>query len=81
MSHLSSEAKGRSLTNGHRPSPCECGIAVDTARSEIEITRYVKSDGWVSRYWAVYVGGDLLAVVLYKKGAQAIADKLLSIPV
>lgn len=42
----------------------------------VEVKRYVKPDGWVSRYWAIYVGGELLAVVLYKKGAVAIADRL-----
>lgn len=42
----------------------------------IEIRRYVKADGWATRYWAVYVGEDLLAVVLYKKGALAVAEAL-----
>ena len=27
-----------------------------------------------SRYWAVYAGAELLAVVLYRKGAEAIVD-------
>lgn len=30
-----------------------------------------------TRYWAVYINGTLLAVVLYKKGATAIAERLL----
>lgn len=35
----------------------------------LTITRYRKS-----RYWAVYVGAELLAVALYRKGAEAIVD-------
>ena len=34
----------------------------------IEITKY---DG--SRFWAVYLDGELLAVTVYKKGAMAVA--------
>ena len=30
-----------------------------------------------TRFWAVYVDGELLAVVVYRKGARAIADMLL----
>lgn len=37
----------------------------------IEIRRYRRT-----RHWAVYVDGELLAVVVYRKGAEAIADKL-----
>ncbi|MFZ9937948.1 MAG: hypothetical protein ACO3JG_12965 [Luteolibacter sp.] len=44
----------------------------------IEIRKYRKPDGYATRYWGVYVDGKLLAVVLYRKGAQAIADMILS---
>ena len=40
----------------------------------IEIRRYRRT-----RYWAVYVDGELLAVVVYRKGAEAIAAKLRSL--
>ena len=30
-----------------------------------------------TRFWAVYVDGELLAVVVYRKGARAVADMLL----
>ena len=40
----------------------------------IEVKRYRKPDGYPSRYWGVYVDGELLAVVLYRKGALAIAE-------
>jgi len=43
----------------------------------IEVKRYQKSDGYATRYWAVYVDGELLAVVVYRKGASAIADMLM----
>jgi hypothetical protein len=46
--------------------------------SMIEVKRYRKPDGYPSRYWAVYVDGELLAVVLYRKGAMAIADLILN---
>ena len=42
----------------------------------IEVTRYRKPDGYPSRYWAVLVDGDLLAVTLYRKGAEAVARAL-----
>ena len=44
----------------------------------IEIRKYRKPDGYATRYWGVYVDGELLAVVVYRKGAQAIADLSLS---
>jgi hypothetical protein len=42
----------------------------------IEIRKYRKPDGYPTRYWGIYVDGELLAVVLYRKGAQAIAEML-----
>ena len=44
----------------------------------IEVKPYLKADGYRTRFWAVYVDGELLAVVLYRKGAQAIADLILT---
>jgi hypothetical protein len=38
----------------------------------IEIRKYRQT-----RFWAVYVDGELLAVVVYRKGARAIADLLM----
>jgi hypothetical protein len=43
---------------------------------KIEVSRYLKSDGYPSRYWAVLIDGDLLAVTLYRKGAEAVAKAL-----
>ena len=43
----------------------------------IEAKRYRKPDGCVTRFWAVYVDGELLAVTVYRKGAIAIADLLM----
>ena len=45
----------------------------------IEIKPYHKPDGYRTRHWAVYVDGELLAVVLYRKGAVAIAEMLVKI--
>lgn len=46
---------------------------------KVEVRRYQKDDGWPTRYWAVYVDGELLAVVLYRKGAEAVADRLMDL--
>lgn len=43
----------------------------------IEVKPYHKPDGYRTRHWAVYVDGELLAVVLYRKGAVAIAEMLM----
>ena len=53
----------------------DCGDG-STPGVGVEVRRYRRSDGWLSRYWAVYVDGELLAVVLYRKGALAIAAAL-----
>ena len=37
----------------------------------IEVCKYRNT-----RFWAVYVDGELLAVVVYRKGARAVADML-----
>ena len=47
----------------------------------IEVKRYRKPDGFATRHWAIYVDGELLAVTVYRKGAQAIADLILQIHV
>lgn len=39
--------------------------------NRVEITRYG------NRNWAVWLDGELLAVTVYKKGAQAVAHALL----
>ena len=41
---------------------------------DISVSRYGET-----RYWAVWIDGELLAVTVYKKGAIAIRDKLFSI--
>ena len=43
---------------------------------KVEVRRYRKDDGFPTRHWAVYVDGELLAVTLYRKGAEAVADRL-----
>ena len=43
---------------------------------KVEVTRYLKTDGYPSRYWAVLVDGELLAVTVYRKGAEAVAEAL-----
>jgi hypothetical protein len=43
---------------------------------KVEVTRYRKRDGWPTRHCAVFVNGELLAVMLYRKGAGAVAEAL-----
>ncbi len=43
---------------------------------KVEVTRYRKTDGYASRYWAVMIDGELLAVTVYRKGAEAVARAL-----
>ena len=38
----------------------------------IEVRKYRHT-----RFWAVYVDGELLAVMVYRKGARAVADMLM----
>lgn len=47
---------------------------------KVEVTRYRKPDGWPTRYWAVIVDGDLLAVTVYRKDAEAVARAINPIP-
>ncbi len=42
-----------------------------TSHSFIHISRY-----GTSRYWAVWRGAELIAVTVYRKGAQSVADQL-----
>jgi hypothetical protein len=43
---------------------------------KVEVTRYRKRDGWPTRHCAVFVNGDLPAVMLYRKWALAVAAAL-----
>jgi len=40
---------------------------------KVEVRKYRKPDGYATRYWSVEVNGELLAVTLYRKGAEAVA--------
>ena len=40
---------------------------------KIAVEKYRKPDGYATRYWSVWVNGELLAVTLYRKGAEAVA--------
>lgn len=46
--------------------------SVSPGLTETTITRYG------ARHWAVYLNGQLLAVTVYKKGALAVQDAILS---
>lgn len=48
---------------------------------KVEVTRYRKPDDYATRYWAVLVDGDLLAVTVYRKGALAVARALTTNPI
>lgn len=40
---------------------------------KVEVAKYRKPDGYLTRYWSVSVDGELLAVTLNRKGAEAVA--------
>ena len=40
---------------------------------KVEVEKYRKADGFPTRYWSVVLDGELLAVTLYRKGAEAVA--------
>lgn len=40
---------------------------------KVEVAKYRKPDGYLTRYWSVSVDGELLDVTLYRKGAEAVA--------
>ena len=40
---------------------------------KVAVEKYRKPDGYATRYWSVWVNGELLAVTLYRKGAEAVA--------
>jgi hypothetical protein len=40
---------------------------------KVAVEKYRKPDGYLTRYWSVLVDGELLAVTLYRKGAEAVA--------
>ena len=39
----------------------------------VAVEKYRKPDGYATRYWSVWVNGELLAVTVYRKGAEAVA--------
>jgi hypothetical protein len=43
---------------------------------KIHVARYRKADGYETRFWSVTVDGELLAVTVYRRGAQAVANAL-----
>jgi hypothetical protein len=43
---------------------------------DIIVTQYFAKGGYATRFWAIYLNGELLAVTVYRKGALAIAQKL-----
>jgi hypothetical protein len=43
---------------------------------KVAVEKYRKPDGYATRYWSVWVNGELLAVTLYRKGAEAVAKAI-----
>ena len=40
---------------------------------DIQVARYRKPGGFETRFWSVTVDGELLAVTVYRRGAEAVA--------
>ena len=49
---------------------------MNTEAPDIIVTRYFAKGGYTTRFWAIYLNGELLAVTVYRTGALAIAQKL-----
>ena len=49
---------------------------MNTEAHDIIVTRYFAKGGYATRFWAIYLNCELLAVTVYRKGAIAIAQKL-----
>ncbi len=62
------------MDNGNKPEQVIRAQHQKERIDDISVSRYKET-----RYWAVWINGDLLAVTVYKKGALAICDKLFSI--
>ncbi len=58
-----------SFSNRPRPSPAPT----------ITVSRYRKDDGYATRNFAIYIDGSLLAVTLYRKGAETVRAKLMEL--
>lgn len=61
------------MENSSNAEPVVRTRCQDELPDDISVSRYGRT-----RYWAVWVNGDLLVVTVYKKGAIAIRDKLYS---
>ncbi len=66
----------------------ECGYYSTTAHatwqhpspvSAITVGRYCKADGFPTRHYAIHLDGVLLAVTVFRKGAEAVRTKLLEL--
>lgn len=42
----------------------------------VTVAPYTKPDGYRTRFWAVYIDGELLAVTLYRRGADAVVSAI-----
>jgi hypothetical protein len=66
---------------GHHPTTKRAtqdrGVLLSAYKApDIIVTRYFAKGGYATRFWAIYLNGELLAVTVYRKGAIAIAQKL-----
>lgn len=49
---------------------------MNTEAPDIIVTRYFAKGGYATRFRAIHMNGELLAVTVYRKGAIALAQKL-----
>jgi hypothetical protein len=61
------------MENRNNTEPVGRTRSQEAPPDDISVSRYGRT-----RYWAVWVNGELLVVTVYKKGAIAIRDKLYS---
>lgn len=67
------------LDCGHHFVPSRTIWKQPSPAPEITVGRYKPGGGYTTRFFAIHLDGILLAVTVYKKGAEAVRSKLLEL--
>ena len=67
------------LDCGHHFVPSRTIWKQPSPAPAITVSRYRKADGYATRYYAVHLDGGLLAVTVYRKGAEAVRAKMMEL--
>ena len=67
------------LDCGHHFVPSRTIRQQPSPATAITVSRYRKEDGYTTRYYAIHLDGTLLAVTVFRKGAEAVRAKLMEL--